>query len=245
MKKGSGNLVSEYRTYKACFFIAIASLLILYAVNLFLDVESAFKLNDEDGFIESFTAISFFLTAVIFLILFIRTRAVILLFFVLAFIFGAGEEISWGQRLIGFETPESIESVNAQREFNLHNLNVFNSVDEEGHKQGISRFFGFNTLFFLFCMAYGILLPLMMKIGFVRNIVERIKLPVPPLILGVFFLINYLLFKALSVFNVVEGSSIQFSSVIDESKELGWAIVFLLIAIAFLKDIGKSREAEA
>jgi hypothetical protein len=61
----------------------------------------------------------------------------------------------------------------------------------------------------------------------------------------VFFLINYLLFKALSVFNVVEGSSIQFSSVIDESKELGWAIVFLLIAIAFLKDIGKSREAEA
>ena len=245
MNESKGNLVREYRAYKACFYIAIVSLLILYAVNLLLDVESAFKLNDEDGFIESFTAISFFLIAVIFLILLIRTRAWILIFFVLAFIFGAGEEISWGQRLFNFETPESIETVNAQREFNLHNLNVFNSIDDEGQKQGISRFFGFNTLFFLFCLAYGILLPLMMKIGFVNKIVERIKLPVPPLILGLFFLINYLLFKALSVFNVVEGSSLHFSSVIDESKELGWAIVFLLIAISFLKDLRKSKEAEA
>ena len=95
MKEKKGLLAKEYSAYKACFYIALASLLVLYAVNLILDVESAFKLNDEDGFIESSTAISFFLTAVIFLILFIRTRAVILLFFVLAFIFGAGEEISW------------------------------------------------------------------------------------------------------------------------------------------------------
>lgn len=223
--------------------MAIAFLLILYAVNLILDVETAFKLNDEDGIIENLTALSFFLTAIIFLILFIRTRAWILLFFVLAFVFGAGEEISWGQRLFGFETPESIQNVNAQREFNLHNLNVFNSVDEDGHKQGISRFLGFNFLFFMFCLAYGIALPIIMGIGFVKNIVERIKLPVPPLILGVFFLINYLLFKGISVLNVVEGSTLHFSSVIDESKELGWAFIFLLIAFAFLKVIKKPGQS--
>lgn len=240
-----GTIGSEYSRYKVCFYIAIILLLVLYAVNLLLDVESAFKLNDEDGIIENLTAISFFATAVIFLILFIRTRAVILLFFVLAFIFGGGEEISWGQRVFDFETPDSIETVNAQREFNIHNLNVFNSVDEDGHKQGISRFFGFNFLFFLFCLFYGILLPLMMNIGFVRKIVERLRLPVPPLIIGIFFLINYLLFKGLSVLNVVEGSSIQFASVIDESKELGWALVFLLIAIAFLKDSNKQKQNAA
>jgi hypothetical protein len=34
----------------------------------------------------------------------------------------AGEEISWGQRLFGFETPETMKSINLQRETNLHNL---------------------------------------------------------------------------------------------------------------------------
>lgn len=37
------------------------------------------------------------------------------------FIAIAGEEISWGQRLFGFETPESIKASNTQYEFNLHN----------------------------------------------------------------------------------------------------------------------------
>lgn len=33
----------------------------------------------------------------------------------------AGEEISWGQRILGFETPESLAVKNTQNEFNLHN----------------------------------------------------------------------------------------------------------------------------
>ena len=36
----------------------------------------------------------------------------------------AGEEISWGQRVLGFETPESVKEINEQGEFNLHNLNL-------------------------------------------------------------------------------------------------------------------------
>ena len=38
-----------------------------------------------------------------------------------ALTFIVGEEISWGQRVIGFETPEQIGAVNAQGEFNFHN----------------------------------------------------------------------------------------------------------------------------
>ena len=33
----------------------------------------------------------------------------------------AGEEISWGQRIIGFETPEDVAANNNQLEFNIHN----------------------------------------------------------------------------------------------------------------------------
>lgn len=42
----------------------------------------------------------------------------------LAFIWAAGEEVSWGQRIFGFNTPESLVKVNTQKEANLHNLNT-------------------------------------------------------------------------------------------------------------------------
>jgi hypothetical protein len=35
---------------------------------------------------------------------------------------GAMEEMSWGQRLLGFETPEALNRLNDQGEFNLHNV---------------------------------------------------------------------------------------------------------------------------
>lgn len=39
-------------------------------------------------------------------------------------VFAAGEEISWGQRLLGVQSPEFFLQHNAQRETNLHNLIV-------------------------------------------------------------------------------------------------------------------------
>jgi predicted membrane channel-forming protein YqfA (hemolysin III family) len=42
----------------------------------------------------------------------------------LLFVFFAGEEISWGQRIFNIETPEWFEKKNAQKETNLHNLRV-------------------------------------------------------------------------------------------------------------------------
>jgi len=37
-------------------------------------------------------------------------------------LFGAGEEISWGQRIFGLETPDFLSDKNAQGEIGLHNL---------------------------------------------------------------------------------------------------------------------------
>lgn len=37
-------------------------------------------------------------------------------------VFIAGEEISWGQRLFGFSTPEDLSAINKQDEVNLHNI---------------------------------------------------------------------------------------------------------------------------
>ncbi len=38
------------------------------------------------------------------------------------FVFIAGEEISWGQRLFGFDGPEALVAANIQNEANVHNL---------------------------------------------------------------------------------------------------------------------------
>ena len=39
------------------------------------------------------------------------------------------EEISWGQHIISFNTPEILKNINNQNEFNLHNIsNLFNEL---------------------------------------------------------------------------------------------------------------------
>ena len=40
----------------------------------------------------------------------------------LFFLICAGEEISWGQRIFGYGTPDAVAAQNEQDEFNLHNL---------------------------------------------------------------------------------------------------------------------------
>ncbi len=58
-----------------------------------------------------------------------RLRRLSLLGFAVLFFFGAGEEESWGQRLVGIQTPPSIAKANAQQETNIHNLIALNGVN--------------------------------------------------------------------------------------------------------------------
>jgi uncharacterized membrane protein len=44
--------------------------------------------------------------------------------FALGCFFVAGEEIAWGERLIGYGTPEALEEINEQRETTVHNIDV-------------------------------------------------------------------------------------------------------------------------
>ncbi len=53
-----------------------------------------------------------------------QIRMILFILAGLAFFWAAGEEISWGQRIFGLATPESLIEVNQQKEINLHNLNT-------------------------------------------------------------------------------------------------------------------------
>lgn len=115
----------RYDIWLNCFITLLATnLLSIYvATNGTSDLGFVFQ---EDGLLESLSAIFYFSAAGIFVFGFKNKPAPLrfwcLFFAVLMFMVG-GEEISWGQRIFGIATPASLDSVNVQNEFNIHNIN--------------------------------------------------------------------------------------------------------------------------
>jgi hypothetical protein len=83
----------------------------------------------EDGIAETLQAILYAAALVLSLVVGRRLwtgeqKIVGVLYFVLSlgFFFLVGEELSWGQRLLGWGTPEALVAMNKQGETNLHNI---------------------------------------------------------------------------------------------------------------------------
>lgn len=83
----------------------------------------------ELGIIELATPILLIPALISGFIIFINRKKLVLkqlgawaLLMTLACVYFAGEEISWGQQLVGWGTPEWIKEVNDQQETNLHNM---------------------------------------------------------------------------------------------------------------------------
>jgi hypothetical protein len=49
-------------------------------------------------------------------------RGVLYLLLAFGVFFVAGEEISWGQRILGLDTPENLAALNSQQEISVHNI---------------------------------------------------------------------------------------------------------------------------
>ena len=82
-------------------------------------------LTREDGWVENLTAVAFLMGGVALFGAALAERRLfprcVYVLGGLALIFFGGEEISWGQRIIGFETPDFLAKANVQGEFELHN----------------------------------------------------------------------------------------------------------------------------
>jgi len=99
-------------------------------------------------------------------------------FFVIAFaalfIFVAMEEISWGQRKLDVDTPETIEEINEQDELNIHNLHTDL----------------FHVLLWGGSLLIGVIIPLLNETSeWVRGLVKKFEFPVMSPDLHFFFLI--------------------------------------------------------
>lgn len=90
--------------------------------------------------------------------------------FVVLFLFAAGEEISWGQRIFGVESGEFFIENNAQGETNLHNLVV-------GDKK-INKII-FSQLLFLIMFIYLIITPILFrKYNWFKNLANKFAVPI-------------------------------------------------------------------
>lgn len=98
-------------------------------VSALLGKEAYKWFTQEDGFAETMQVIFYLLTLILGLIVtrrqwqsehkviaFLYTGLCFALFFLI------GEELSWGQRLFGWQTAESLVEINKQNETNLHNI---------------------------------------------------------------------------------------------------------------------------
>ena len=114
-------------------FLAFSGICLTYLAFTLLWVISPWphtRLMKEDGLVENLTAVISLLASVAFFIAAYRQRglprfALALLATGMAFIFG--EEITWGQRILEFGTPDFLSS-NTQGEASIHNLPEFTTV---------------------------------------------------------------------------------------------------------------------
>jgi tetratricopeptide (TPR) repeat protein len=107
------------------------------------------------------------------------------------------EEISWGQRIFGFESPEFFKRYNLQRETNLHNI-LAGPVSTD-----IKDLIEYTLAISL--AVYGALYPLVLRLG-IRPAVwlHRIGIAAPPLYLWPFFLTGSVLEFGWYSFNEAE-----------------------------------------
>ncbi|MET0510001.1 MAG: hypothetical protein ABWZ78_17740 [Burkholderiaceae bacterium] len=174
----------------------------------------------EDGFVEWGTSIALFIGFVVSVRRFFGARRrftrrgrLILLFIAFVCLFGAGEEISWGQRVFGIETPETFKESNAQQEFNLHNL----TFEWRGQTIKINRLIfgrGLTLALVVYLLVMG---PLYRYHPGFRRLIDRWAIPIPTATQTIAYIV---------VVSVVE--SLIDSPKRGEMTEFAGAIVFLL-----------------
>ena len=185
-------------------------------------------LSREDYWVESLTAVWFLLAG---LVLFVTAlversffRRCVYILGGMAMVFAAGEEISWGQRIFGFATPDFLMHLNESKEFNVHNINntAFSFIYLNG------------TL--ILCMATGA--------AFLcrKDRLFGIPLPSIPLLLGFLLILSYTSGAYLEEISGADGREYVKSVRISVGgfflvHERGGVLLFFLILALFSREV--------
>lgn len=126
-KKPFRLLIKRYIKKNFFFLTTFFSFYVIYLISRLFFPKTVFLiLFKEDGVFEYLTTIFFLLAFVFFLLSLSKQKRKFINFYILILslvcFFVGMEEISWGQRIFGVETPETIKKINYQDELTVHNL---------------------------------------------------------------------------------------------------------------------------
>jgi hypothetical protein len=230
--------------FKPALYIAIAVYIALAFSILAMGNNWIAATIPEDHFFELVGAFSLLVTSLLFFYGFWLARKtldngwdslvkkLVYLSLALIFLFGAGEEISWGQRFFGFQTPEPLSQVNRQEEFNLHNLSAWEASD----------FLDPDRLFDIFWFLFTVFIPAVALVApTFRNFAGRF-IPIVSWGIGLLFLYNYLWAKLAKVFfdAAYVFNRISLQQAIQEIKESNYALIFILVGLYAVWDLKQS-----
>lgn len=136
----------------------------------------------------------------------------------LGLFFLVGEELSWGQRIFGWATPQALEEVNKQKETNLHNIN------------GVGATFKWVQML---VGAYGTLLPLLVlaigrkRLGSFRKLADYV---VPHLTLVPYFMFMFVWRLYRNLFEAPDSyyfAIAEYNEVMETILAIGFALFML------------------
>jgi len=230
-------------------FGALAAIAFSYIVFLTLDPSVARSLASEDSLIENLGAVFCLIAAFFFLMAYFESKGLAnrflgratqhnwwLLLLALLMFLCFGEEISWGQRILGWSTPSAFEAFNAQHETNIHNLWVFHAKESDGSpKTALELLINFNRLLSMFWLAYCVAVPLLTMVSAkARQTVSFFGFPVARFAAGTLFVINFAIFRFIVTYGPMDRVGI---TAFDELKETNYEFAFMILALCFLADI--------
>ena len=230
--------------FKPAIYIALAAYITVTYPILAMGNAWIAALVPEDHYFELVGASSLLATSILFCYGFILARKILdkswtslakqLVYLGLAalFFFGAGEEISWGQRILGFETPQPLSQVNKQEEFNLHNLSAWEA----------SKFLDPDRLFDIFWFLFAVFTP---AVALVVPSFKRFASQFIPIVfwgISLLFLYNYLWAKlARILFSAAYAyEKISIGQATQEIKESNYAIIFILVGLFAIWDLNRA-----
>jgi hypothetical protein len=203
-------------------------------------------LTREDGVIETLSAVFYligFVSGIFYLVQKAPANRFWMIFWTLLCFFCFGEEISWFQRILNYDTPAIMENANEQGEFNLHNLYfLYGGHWVDAIRSGqfkLKLLLSSQNLFRIGLLIYFFLIPVgqyILKISFFKN---RLKIPVPGVLLIVPLWIILLLSFVLAFF-----SHAELKTSLAETREMFYAF-FIMCYLFSIPNHGSQNHENA